>query len=192
LEKCGYTDGYYADRKSAMYMDVLKNPYSGKKGKIVGRTLSRAEFAALTARIVGVDDWFAANISTVEDLEKVSEEIKSVFSDVVGFQGRRHHWASVYLIFAYNQGIITGDGDGNFRPNDCITEREAVAMVVRALGYGEMAQELCGFPYGYIQIANELGVLEHTQMNLAVERVDLLIGNLLLLLFNALEVEVTF
>ena len=118
---------------------------------------------------------FSIEIATLDD-------VVSVFADV-----EHTHWVLRPLSFAYEMGIITGDGDGNFRPNDNITEREAITMVVRALGYEENAQESGGFPDGYLQIAEELGLFEHTIMNIDIEREDLLYGNLYLLLYNAVQ-----
>ncbi|MCL2837592.1 MAG: S-layer homology domain-containing protein [Oscillospiraceae bacterium] len=112
---------------------------------------------------------------------------RSVFADV-----ERTHWAIGILHYVYDKGIITGDGDGNFRPNDDITEREAVTMVVRALGYSEQAQSLGGFPYGYIQIAEELGLFEHTTMDIAAERRESLRGNVIMLLYNAIQYQAEF
>jgi len=144
--------------------------------RMVGRNITRAEVATLTTRM-SVAEWFMLDSAV---------NIEDIFLDV-GFR----HWAVIYLSLAYEKGIVMGDGDGNFRPNDNITERETVTMIVRALGYSETARELGGFPYGYIQVAEELGLLEHTIMTLDSEREYLLRGNLFLLLYNAVQYRET-
>ena len=58
------------------------------------------------------------------------------------------HWANGYINVATSLGLVEGDGDGNFRPNDKITYREAVAIMVRATGYENVAQGKGGYPKG--------------------------------------------
>ncbi len=48
------------------------------------------------------------------------------FTDVSG------HWAEEYINFAYEIGMINGDGDGRFRPDDTITRAEFVKMLIAA------------------------------------------------------------
>jgi len=113
---------------------------------------------------------------------------RQIFEDFPIYE-RGYSWASGYMLFAYENGIITPDSDGNFRPNNLVTEREMITMIVRALGYGERANELGGEPYGYIQVAEELGLFEYTIMNLDNENEILLHGNIIMLLFNALQYQ---
>ncbi len=56
------------------------------------------------------------------------------FTDVAG------HWAEAELDAAYESGIINGDGDGTFRPDDSISRAEFVKMLaaVSALNYLEV------------------------------------------------------
>ncbi len=44
-------------------------------------------------------------------------------------------WASEQIIALYNKGIVKGDENGNFNPNNTVTREEFVAMLVRALGF---------------------------------------------------------
>ena len=46
------------------------------------------------------------------------------FTDVTG------HWAEEEINFAYEIGMINGDGDGKFRPDDTITRAEFVKMLI--------------------------------------------------------------
>ena len=44
-------------------------------------------------------------------------------------------WANGYVEDLYAKGVVSGDGDGKFRPNNNITRAEFVKMVVSAFGY---------------------------------------------------------
>lgn len=49
-------------------------------------------------------------------------------------------WAADSLNKAYAMGIVKGDGNGNFRPGDPVSNIEAVTMMLRALGYGSFLE----------------------------------------------------
>lgn len=68
------------------------------------------------------------------------------------------HWANGYINVATTQGIIIGDDEGNFRPNDPISYAEAMAIMVRATGYEPSAESKGGFPSGYIVVGSENGL----------------------------------
>lgn len=72
--------------------------------------ITRAEFATLVARIVGVDETAAQS-----------------FTDLGG------HWAEKYVATAVKLGWIAGYDDGTFRPDGKITRAEAMTLVNRIL-----------------------------------------------------------
>jgi len=82
----------------------------------------------------------------------------------------KEHWAYEYIEICRNFGfsVISGDGYGNFRPNDFTTYVETIAMLVRLLGWGWVANSLDfgGFPYGYIRIAQE-----HLNIDVDIENI---------------------
>ncbi|MCR8656314.1 CAP-associated domain-containing protein [Paenibacillus endoradicis] len=43
-----------------------------------------------------------------------------------------NHWAIDAIHWGYNEGIVKGDSNGNFNPNNNVTEPEFLAMIVRA------------------------------------------------------------
>lgn len=43
-------------------------------------------------------------------------------------------WAEIAVNAMYEKGIVSGDGDGNFRPNDSVTREEFVKMIIVAAG----------------------------------------------------------
>lgn len=73
------------------------------------------------------------------------------------------HWANGYVNVATSQGLVIGDDEGNFRPNDEITYAEAMTLFVRALGYDPVAQTKGGFPSGYIVVGSDNGLNKNVQ-----------------------------
>ncbi|MFX3632385.1 MAG: glycerophosphodiester phosphodiesterase family protein [Candidatus Pristimantibacillus sp.] len=78
------------------------------------RNISRAEFATLLVRALGMD---AAIASTS-------------FSDIEAAA-----WYAEDVATAASAGLISGYKDGTFRPNEEITREELAAMIIRALTY---------------------------------------------------------
>lgn len=79
-------------------------------------------------------------------------------------------------------GIMNGTGGGEFRPSRYITELEAATALVRALGYGTTAEELGGYPNGYITLVGRLGIAKNLNSDKILTR-----SRLLDVLCNALE-----
>ena len=79
------------------------------------KTMTRAEFAAIVTRALGL---------TAKDTK--------VFSDVPSSK-----WYAGYIGTANSSGIVNGVGNGKFNPEGTITRQEAAAMVARAA-------KLCG------------------------------------------------
>lgn len=76
------------------------------------RDITRAEFATIVIRALGL---------------KAAEEVKA-FGDV-----RPEDWFGVYVQIAYENGIVSGTGNGNFKPNDKITREQAMLMISKAM-----------------------------------------------------------
>lgn len=74
------------------------------------RTMTRAEFAAIITRALGLD----------------AKDTKA-FTDVPGSK-----WYAGYVGAANSSGIVNGIGNKKFNPNGTITRQEAAAMVARA------------------------------------------------------------
>jgi len=98
--------------------------------------VTRAEMAALAVRAMG----------------KESAVVKpSPFLDVQG------HWAANVIAIASEFGIVKGDPDGNFRPNDPVTYPQVVAMLLRAL---KLEGQAGSYPAGYVLLARDLGLID--------------------------------
>lgn len=102
--------------------------------------VTRAEMAALIARIQGYGETAAAPANTV-------------FSDVPS-----SHWASGYIANASGMGIINGYGDGTFGPEDPVLYEQAVKMIMATLGYTPFAEKNGGYPTGYLAAAQRYDV----------------------------------
>lgn len=67
-----------------------------------------------------------------------------------------------WILIAKNNGWINGDENSNFRPNDNITEIEAVKMLLSTAGYDWLANMCGGYPEGYRAAAKILLLTEET------------------------------
>lgn len=132
-------------------------------------TIIRSEVTKMAVHAMGLED--AAE----------SAKGQTMFNDV-----STDHWANGYINLAVSQGLLVGDGDGNFRPNDPITYAEAMVIMVKATGYGISAEQNGGYPYGYINTGVSNGLAKNVQGS-AYEGISR--GNVAYLTSNALEVE---
>lgn len=110
--------------------------------------ITRAEAVALLVRVHKRLD------------RKVSAEFKG-FSDMKG------HWADEEITYAKNAGITDGTGESAFSPQNNITVQEFVKMLVSLLGYGQEAEEKGGYPFGYVMVGMELGLLKDISVPVA-------------------------
>ncbi|MBQ8526399.1 MAG: S-layer homology domain-containing protein [Clostridia bacterium] len=69
-----------------------------------------------------------------------------------------NHWANGFINVATDQGMVEGDDVGTFRPDQQIKYSEAVAILVRALGYEPQAEAKGGYPSGYLVTASNIGL----------------------------------
>lgn len=90
-----------------------------------------------------------AKILTSALRANISEEGEAPFTDT------QSHWALPYIHSAWQQGIIKGDSDGQFRPDDTVSPAEAVTMLLRTLGYTNVTGS---WPENYYQQADALGI----------------------------------
>ena len=102
---------------------------------------------------------FVASISTgwVDDAKwAVADQWYDRDHDTSGFDDLEGTPATNYLgalSYASQKGIIEGYGNKKFGPTDGITYQNALTMIVRTLGYTNLA-----WPWGYIEKAVTLGL----------------------------------
>lgn len=65
----------------------------------------------------------------------------------------------------YNMGVITGDGNGNFHPDNNVTYDEALVFIINAVGHKIFAQRSGGYPTGYHRIAIQHDMLDNLNMS---------------------------
>lgn len=109
----------------------------------LGDTVKRSEFAAMLVRLMKWDK----SVSAI-----------SLFSDV---QSDKWYFADIKTLADHNVF-----NEEEFRPNDNITRREMAVMLVKALGYSELAQSETSSVFndvstdeGYISVAYTLGII---------------------------------
>ena len=129
--------------------------------------LTRAEALAIILRITGLS----------ENLQSGSCQ----FADVP-----ENHWAAGIIESGTKMGIVNGDGDGNFRPEDSVLVSETLKMVVCALGYEQMADDNGGYPKGCIYVGARLKLMDGVD---AVQSDPILRWQCAQIVFNALEAD---
>lgn len=106
------------------------------------QTITRAEMCVVLSKMAGMQD--AAQL-LVDDLAE--------FSDV-----KVSAWYTGYINLASQNNWVSGYPDGTFKPNNEVTNAEALAMILNVLGYGN--GELPGtWPTNYMIKAEELGLI---------------------------------
>lgn len=102
--------------------------------------LTRAQFCKLIVTAIGKAD------------KASSSGYRALFSDLP-----TSHWAVGYVNLAYDQGLISGYGDGAFGPEDPVDLSQAVTIVLKALGY--TTADIGPFwPEDYLAKAADLGL----------------------------------
>lgn len=118
-------------------LGILKGYEDGTFGP--DKVITRAEVVAVVNRLQGLSDAAKAAGGATQYTDVPSTE-----------------WYAGDVNLATQMGIISGDGNGLFRPNDQVKYEEAVKMVVAALGYNqEYVMKRGGWPTGYLVIATE-------------------------------------
>ena len=160
------------DTKYASAVDALVelNVIDGLPDGTYGpeKEVTRAQLAKMLVICLGLGD-------TVESLEG-----RTVFTDVAD-----SHWASGYINAAVQSKVIAGYPDGTFKPEKNVTYAEAVTMVIRALGYGNVVEAEGTWPTAYMLKAVELELLDNMDSPKAGDAASR--GNTAILLWNMLR-----
>ena len=95
--------------------------FAGSDGKFNPTgTVTRAQMATVIVKMLYGSE---INADQFKDVDK--------FSDVASFEGG---WAEGYINLCANHGIVSGYGDGTYKPGNSVTTAEAVTMIINALG----------------------------------------------------------
>lgn len=135
------TTDYYAKAATALEeLEIISGYPDGTYG--AEKSITRAEMAAIVCRIIDKET----------DAKKAKGE--TIFDDVAS-----DYWASGYINIAVNEGIINGDGNGKFRPEDEVKYEEAIKMIVCALGYADNIETApADWSKAYLDIADDKGI----------------------------------
>lgn len=128
--------------------------------------ITRAEFVTYVMKMLGYTD----SLTVTED------EVK--FSDIPYI-----YWATPYIVYASNLGLVSGYENGEFGPEDWLTYEQALKIVISAIGYNGYNTDFSNFPNSYIILANSLKLLKNVD-----GKVDTPItkGSAIELIYNAL------
>ncbi len=120
------------------------------------RNITRAEFTSIMMKIFGV---WGYNYETKIALE---DGTTFPFKDVP-----KDHWARESIIYAFANGMISGKSGDTFAPDENITIRDCIVVLLKAnTKYEDQRQLLLdvvktlgGYPDGYLNIAKENGLI---------------------------------
>jgi hypothetical protein len=130
--------------------------------------VTRAQFAAMMTRALAVPDSALAGYTSTS------------FKDTTGYG-----WAVPYLAFCQSKGIMIGDGNGNAMPGKTVSVNEAMAMVLRAIGYTNNSAALVGvWPANYVSLAQNNALYDDVATAVGVTR-----ANAAQIIYNALTVD---
>ena len=132
--------------------------------------VTRADFATITAKTLkaNTSGYPSYNVSPYSDIDASNPAYPSV----------------CYLT---DTGILSGDGNSAFRPDDAVTVSEAIKMLLCALGYQEACEESGGYPMGYVTFANRQSLFSGVALNLGDTMTALQMSRLVR---NALEANI--
>jgi large subunit ribosomal protein L29 len=113
----------------------------------------------------------------------------SGFTDVSGMNDD-----AIFITLAKAMGIINGNGDNTFAPDDFLTYDQAVKMIVCIIGYGEQyAEEKGGYPAGYIAVADDFGITKGMSFQgdgkISNEDFELMLNNCLVMKMSPVNVS---
>jgi len=169
------TDSAYAEALGFLSAEQI-GVYQGQEyGLAADEGVTRAQMAMFTARfITGITD----------DEEWATSVNDSGFADVEDFDGYSDAMLGA-ISFASQKGIVNGVSATEFDPEDGVEYREAITMIVRALGFTYKAS---GYPWNYYTKANELGILDGITGVDMTEEINR--GVVAQLLYNAMFAEI--
>ncbi len=169
----GFTDcvgtKYYNATTKLKNLDLV-NGYSAAEFMPSG-SITRAEFCQMVAKLLNIDESYDP------------AALQRVFGDVDS-----SYWGAGAIYALYGMGIVNGDENGSFNPEDSISFQDAVKIMVSALGYTVIANDIGGYPAGFMTEASRLRLL--TDLDNVGYEDALCRGDAAILMNNALEVEI--
>ncbi len=143
------------------YTDGNFHPYN---------TITRAEMAVICVRMRGIFDY--GDDASIEEVQ---------YKDMDG------HWAAAAVAYARSLGIVDGNEDGNFYPDESITYEQAIKMVVATLGYDYYCEINGGYPSGYLSMAQKLKITSGVGLTMGAYITR---GDVAKIVYNSLTVNI--
>ena len=128
------------------------------------RNVTRAEMATIVVKTLKLD----------------AAPALEIFDDVT-----LTHWANGYIARAYAEGIVAGDGNGMFRPEDTVTYAEVYTMFVNVLNY--QPKKDLAWPANYVTVARANGIADGI---MAYDTVAATRNDVAKIVWNALNTEI--
>jgi len=155
---------YYDFATLKSFIDNYKEPgNSGGGGAGGGGGGGGAVKPSNPAENINVSDM---TITTQPDNEKDIEatDVKVIFKDVPN-----GHWAKAMIEELYNEGVVSGKGDGVFAPEENVTREEFVKLLVTSMNLNTIGDKLRfndvpedAWYYNYVYTAFNSGIVNGT------------------------------
>lgn len=136
-----YADAYKFDYSLGIF-ELLEDGYWQNE------TVTRSEFATIVAKML------KANTSGYPRHDY------SPYSDVDAT-----NFAYPSICYLTEIGILAGDGNSTFRPNDPILVAEATKMIMCAIGFKDACEVTGGYPNGYTTFAQRQGIYNNLTLS---------------------------
>lgn len=136
------------------------------KGLELDKVFTRAQGAVIVIKLLGQ--------------EKIAQglEPKSVFGDV-----KNNHWAAKYVTYAYKNGIVHGTAKNKFSPDEQMTGKELMTLILRGIGYKDASPETAR-----VKVV-EAGLLDDIEATLLNLKPVVLRDDMTLVVYNALRTK---
>jgi len=169
LNTFGYTDIDDSEHRNSITLLTGLGVINGYEDKSFrpDEIATRAEFAVMISRLL--------NMESI-----TSGEGKPYFTDVSG-----DNFAKGAISYCVEAGIMSGYGNGIFKPDKPVSYDEVVKTLVNVLGYRFYAETQGEYPFGYRIQAKKIGLLSgiESKSDGAVTR-----GEICTLMYNALKI----
>ena len=131
------------------------------------KAVTRGEFVSVVTKLFGI-------------AESGLYPAASAFNDVLP---EDEYYTAVNV--TTDLGLVSGFGDGTFRPAVTITKPQAVKILVTLTGYEPLAGTYGGYPSGYLTVASTLDMLK----GVTVSDTECTLGEAAMLIYNAIRVD---
>lgn len=165
---------------------VCAGNFSDTVGKNCEYAIDRIEYLGIVNG-TGENKFNPEKTVTRAELSKMVTEIvaKNAGSSTKTFADIEGHWGKSYISKAIGLGILNGYSDGTFKPNNSVSYAEAIAIIMRCMGYSDLEKNTSSVWYeNYITKMKEIGLdfgLEDFNPNAGANR-----GDISIILWNML------